>query len=38
VVAVSLALLSTGLLIHAQGGGVEFPFEAVKVEFVLQAA
>ncbi|MDZ4854770.1 MAG: DNA-binding protein [Nitrospirota bacterium] len=32
------ALLSAGLLIHAQGGGVEFPFEAVKVEFVLQAA
>ncbi|MGZ8365759.1 MAG: HVO_A0114 family putative DNA-binding protein [Nitrospira sp.] len=32
------ALLSAGLLIRAQGGGVEFPFEAVKVEFVLQAA
>lgn len=32
------ALLSAGLLIRPQGGGVEFPFEAVKVEFVLQAA
>ena len=32
------ALLSAGLLTLAQGGGVEFPFEAVKVEFVLQAA
>jgi len=32
------ALLSAGLLIRAQGGGVEIPFEAVKVEFVLQAA
>lgn len=26
------------LLIRAQGGGIEFPFEAIKVEFVLQAA
>jgi predicted transcriptional regulator len=32
------ALLSAGLLTRAQGGGVEFPFEAVKVEFVFQAA
>ena len=32
------ALLSAGLLIRAQGGGVEFPFEAVKVEFLLQTA
>ncbi len=32
------ALLSAGLLIRAQRGGVEFPFEAVKVEFLLQAA
>jgi predicted transcriptional regulator len=32
------ALLSAGLLIRAQAGGVEFPFDAVKVEFVLQAA
>lgn len=32
------ALASAGLLIHAPRGGVEFPFEAVKVEFLLQAA
>lgn len=32
------ALLSAGVLSRAQGGGVEFPFEAVKVEFLLQAA
>ncbi len=32
------ALLSAGMLSRAQGGGVEFPFEAVKVEFLLQAA
>jgi len=32
------ALLSAGLLTRAAGGGVEFPFEAVKVEFLLRAA
>ena len=32
------ALLSAGLLSRAEGGGVEFPYEAVKVEFVLKAA
>lgn len=32
------ALLSAGLLIRAQPGGVEFPFDAVKVEFLLHAA
>jgi predicted transcriptional regulator len=32
------ALLSAGVLSRAEGGGVEFPFEAVKVEFLLQAA
>ena len=32
------ALLSAGMLSRAEGGGVEFPFEAVKVEFLLQAA
>ena len=32
------ALLSTGVLTRAQGGGIEFPFDAVKVEFLLQAA
>jgi hypothetical protein len=26
------------VLIRTPGGGVEFPFEAVKVEFLLQAA
>ena len=32
------ALLSAGVLRQADGGGIEFPFEAVKVEFLLQAA
>ena len=32
------ALLAAGVLSRAAGGGVEFPFEAVKVEFMLQAA
>ena len=32
------ALLSAGVLSRAEGGGIEFPFEAVKVEFLLQAA
>lgn len=32
------ALLSAGILNRAEGGGIEFPFEAVKVEFLLQAA
>ena len=32
------ALLSAGILDRAPEGGVVFPFEAVKVEFVLQAA
>ena len=32
------ALLSAGVLSRAVGGGIEFPFEAVKVEFLLQAA
>ncbi len=32
------ALLNAGLLDRVEGGGVEFPFEAIKVEFVLQAA
>ena len=32
------ALLSAGVLRRADGGGIEFPFEAVKVEFLLQAA
>ncbi len=32
------ALLNAGLLSRADGGGVVFPFEAIKVEFLLQAA
>ena len=32
------ALLNAGVLDHAEGGGIIFPFEAVKVEFLLQAA
>ena len=32
------ALLDVGILSRAVTGGVEFPFEAVKVEFMLAAA
>jgi hypothetical protein len=32
------ALLNVGVLDRAEGGGVVFPFEAVKVEFLLRAA
>ena len=32
-----VALLNAGLLDRAKSGGVVFPFEAVKVEFLLQA-
>jgi len=32
------ALLNAGVLSRAEGGGVVFPFEAVKIEFLLQAA
>ena len=32
------ALLNAGVLERAAGGGIVFPFEAVKVEFLLQAA
>ena len=32
------ALLKAGVLDRAEGGGIVFPFEAVKVEFLLQAA
>ena len=32
------ALLAAGVLNRVESGGVEFPFEAVKVEFLLQAA
>jgi len=32
------ALLNAGVLSRAEKGGVVFPFEAVKVEFLLRAA
>ena len=32
------ALLNAGVLDRAKSGGVVFPFDAIKVEFVLQAA
>lgn len=32
------ALLNAGILDRAESGGVVFPYEAVKVEFLLQAA
>lgn len=32
------ALLNAGVLNRDEGGGIVFPFEAVKVEFLLQAA
>jgi predicted transcriptional regulator len=32
------ALLEAGVLNRAEGGGIVFPFDAVKVEFMLQAA
>ena len=33
-----VALLNAGVLDRGEGGGIVFPFEAVKVEFLLQAA
>jgi predicted transcriptional regulator len=33
-----VALLNAGVLDRAEGGGIVFPFDAVKVEFLLQAA
>jgi predicted transcriptional regulator len=32
------ALLNAGVLDRAENGGIVFPFEAVKVEFLLEAA
>lgn len=32
------ALLNVGVLVRTEAGQVEFPYEAVKVEFLLQAA
>ena len=34
----TMALLNAGILHRTSEGGIEFPFEAVKVEFELQAA
>lgn len=33
-----MALLDAGILSRSQEGGVEFPFDAVKVEFMLEVA
>ena len=33
-----VAMIDAGLLNRTENGGVEFPYEAVKVEFLLQAA
>jgi predicted transcriptional regulator len=33
-----VALLDAGLLLRTAEGAIEFPYEAVKVEFLLQAA
>lgn len=32
------ALLNAGIIVHTEDGRIVFPFEAVKVEFLLQAA
>ena len=32
------ALLNAGVLDRAEGGGIIFPFDSVKVEFMLRAA
>jgi predicted transcriptional regulator len=32
------ALVNAGILTRAAAGGIEFPFEAIRVAFVLQAA
>jgi predicted transcriptional regulator len=32
------ALLNAGVLERAESGGIVFPFDAVKIEFLLQAA
>jgi predicted transcriptional regulator len=33
-----IALIEAGLLNRTEKGGVEFPYEAIKVEFLLEAA
>ncbi len=34
----AMALLQAGLILRAANGGIEFPYDAIKVEFLLQAA
>jgi len=34
----AVALLNAGVLTRTGEGGIEFPFQAIKVEFILQAA
>jgi hypothetical protein len=33
-----VALIEAGLINRTEAGAIEFPYEAVKVEFLLQAA
>ena len=33
-----IALLEAGLINRTENGAIEFPYEAVKVEFLLEAA
>jgi predicted transcriptional regulator len=33
-----VALLNAGLLVRTENGAIEFPYETIKVEFLLQAA
>jgi predicted transcriptional regulator len=33
-----MALLQAGVLVRSEAGQIEFPYQAVKVEFLLQAA
>ena len=33
-----VALLNAGLIVRTENGAIEFPYEAIKVEFLLQAA
>lgn len=33
-----VALLDAGLIVRTEEGAIEFPYEAVKIEFLLQAA
>ena len=33
-----VALLDAGILVKTEDGAIEFPYQAVKVEFLLEAA